>query len=160
MTKFMVVLAALLLATTAQATDDPCSHPVFVTHECLASTVTNGQDGEDGQDGKDGRDGIDGVDGINGLDGLDGKDGVIPREWIDRMYNSGRYSLALDSIVSQLPYEAKNRFTMGAAQADNMLAIGFSIAHVNEGDERASWSLGAGFSDKRWAFKAAFGFEF
>ena len=151
MTKFMVVLAALLLATTAQATDDPCSHPVFVTHECLSSTVTNGQDGEDGEDG------IDGVDGINGLDG---KDGVIPREWIDRMYNSERYSLALDSIVSQLPYEAKNRFTMGAAHADNMLAIGFSIAHVNEGAERASWSLGAGFSAKRWAFKAAFGFEF
>ena len=81
-----IALLILLLAGPALADDDdsdgnagPCSHPSFVTYDCLDSFDLAGQGGEDGQDGSDGIDGIDGlngVDGIDGLNGLDGTDGV------------------------------------------------------------------------------------
>ena len=100
---FIVAIVAGLLAGSAQAKQEPCSHPIFVEKGCERVAVVGpkgakgdrgpqgpkgerGETGAKGSDGLAGRDGIDGVggrDGIDGVDGRDGKDGAPGRDGID-----------------------------------------------------------------------------
>jgi len=132
----LLALAAFVLigwGGPAFATDDedPCSHPVFVTHECLDTYDGGAVDGEDGVDGLDGIDGVDGadgrdgVDGIDGLNGRDGRDGIVPRSWYEEM---NEFISASNAVTAYLPQDGDNRVTVGMGRANGRTGVGVGYA--------------------------------
>jgi hypothetical protein len=152
-------LVALFLATPVYASGDhnneqePCSHPVFVTHDCLAEYETH-----DGEDGRDGADGIDGVDGLDGRPGLDGLDGVVPQDWYHKLKAYEKYNLATSAAQVYLPQDADSRITMGAASFRGKLGIGLGYAYMTE--DKVALTVALGVAGSSTAAKVSVGFEF
>ncbi len=189
-----IALLILLLGTTglAIADDDdsdgnagPCSHPQFVTHDCLDSYGYIGQNGEDGQDGTDGTNGVngaDGADGLNGLNGLDGADGatgpVGPAGPVGppgshgkdftrylnqlRSFNRsyGEHMAETQAAQVYLPQDKRSRVTFGMSRVRGNTGLGVGYALKLDDEDSTAFTLSLGVSGGETAASASFGFEF
>jgi len=164
----VLIMAFAFAVGTANADgpdgDDPCSHPNFVTHECLDSVLAGQDDGEDGSNGEDGSDGNAGLDGTNGLDGVDGRDGVdgkdavIP-EGLFTEYN--KYIAAASAAQIYLPQDQSSRVTFGASHVAGETGYGLGYAYRCEDCERApALTVSIGQAGSETAYTASIGWEF
>lgn len=174
MKRYWLTLLALMISAPAIATDndddsdDPCRHPVFVTHECLASQ--GGQDGEDGEDGADGEQGPrgeqgpagpQGPQGEPGRDGIDGKDGVVPTDWYNELSRTRSYLAATEAIQIHLPDDATSRVTFGVSHVYNETGFGVGYGYRCHDCERdVALTIGIGTAGGETAGKASIGWEF
>jgi hypothetical protein len=179
----------LLVATAAVAGPDgsePCSHPNFVTHECLDSTLNGGGDGADGQDGQDGQDGTRGATGATGATGPQGEQGIqgergeqgiqgergekgdpgdVPEDWINevRSFNSqySKYLAATSALQIYLPQDNLSRVTFGASTVDGELGYGIGYAYrCALCDNAPALTIGLGGADDELIGTASIGWEF
>lgn len=188
----ILVLLSALLAGTAQATwnNGPCSHPVFVTHDCLQEQMPDdGQDGANGQDGAPGPQGEAGPMGPQGPQGEagpmgpqgpqgpigpqgkpgprgpQGEPGEVPTDWITevRTFNStyAKYLAASNAIQIHLPQDATSRLTLGTAYHDGYTGWGIGYGYRCHDCERdLALTFGIGKSGDEVSAKASIGWEF
>jgi hypothetical protein len=171
MNKILVVLAILVSgAALAEGPDKmPCSHPVFMTHDCApvdgkdgedgkdGKNGKNGLDGKDGKDGVDGKDGLDGRDGINGIDGINGRDGVVPTDWYNDLMSS---SVALSAATAYLPQDKDSRLTFGFANAGGYKGLGLGYAYVIDREDNFAFTLALGRASDVTVGNVTIGWEF
>lgn len=142
--------------------DEPCSHPNFVTHECLDSLDFDGTDGIDGVDGVDGADGMSGLRGPEGpvgatgamgpegprgergpegSAGTDGKDGTVPTSW----YNDIAGHMAATSAMQVfLPQDKNSRLTIGTSRIMGRTGVGVGYAYRTDDESKTAFTLALG----------------
>lgn len=128
--KILLVLWGMMLLAPmfANAEDEPCTHPNFVTYECLDSLIqpgTNGQDGEPGPQGEPGEQGPPGPMGPAGPAGRDGRDGTVSHHWYKEMIE---YTAASTAVNPYLPDNMDNRLTFGFSRVSSTTGFGFGYA--------------------------------
>lgn len=166
-TLWIVMLLALSGLTYADGPDgdEPCSHPNFVTHECLDSLDLDGTDGTDGIDGVDGVDGADGDVGLRGPEGpvgatgaigpegprgkrgpegsagTDGKDGTVPRAWYDDIRG---HMAATSAMQVFLPQDKNSRLTIGTSRVMGRTGVGVGYAYRANDEGKTAFTLALG----------------
>jgi hypothetical protein len=170
MVKVILAMLTLLgLVNSAMAggpdNDEPCSHPNFVTHECLDSLALDGADGIDGVDGVDGADGMSGLRGPVGPTGATGAigpegpagqpgprgpagprgvDGTVSSQW----YNDIRGHFAATAAAQvHLPQDKNSRLTIGTARVMGRTGIGVGYAYRASDEGRTAFTLALGRSN-------------
>lgn len=161
--KGMIAILWLALSSIVWAggpdNDEPCSHPNFVTHECLDSLDLDGEDGSDGTDGIDGVDGVDGsrgdvglrgetgpagadgVAGVRGRMGPSGPPGTVPNAW----YNDIAGHMAATSAMQvYLPQDKNSRLTLGTSRVMGRTGIGFGYAYRATDEGKTAFTLALG----------------
>jgi len=177
--KGMIAILWLALSSFAWADgpdgDEPCSHPNFVTHECLATLDLDGEDGSDGTDGIDGVDGVDGsrgdvglrgetgpagadgVAGVQGRMGPSGPPGTVPTEW----YNDIRGHFAATSAAQvHLPQNKNSRLTLGTARVMGRTGIGIGYAYRASDEGSTAFTLALGRSNSAKVVQLGISVEF
>ena len=147
---------------------EPCSHPVFVTHECLGTYVPEtGTDGTNGQDGLNGADGADGATGPMGPQGPAGPGGVSSNSQSSLTANLSRYSgqyydylAATEAAQVYLPQNQDSRVTFGVSTVNGTTGLGIGYARRFEGEDAPAFTLALGTAGGETTAKASFGFEF
>ena len=118
---FVLVLIGMMCMAQVYA-DEPCTHPNFVTYECLDSILTPGTDGEPGPQGEPGEQGPPGP---VGPMGPAGKDGVVSYHWYKEMIE---YTAASSAVNPYLPDNMDNRLTFGFSRVSSTTGFGFGYA--------------------------------
>ncbi len=164
----------------------PCSHPHFVTYDCLDSYgYDSGEDGTNGTNGVDGLDGIDGINGFNGIDGLNGLDGAdgatgpmgpagpvgpsgasgkdftqFLREARGLAKSYGQYMAATQAAQVYLPQDKRSRLTFGISRVRGNTGLGIGYALKLDDEDRTAFTLSLGVSGGETVGNASVGFEF
>lgn len=179
----LIILAGLARADGGPDGDEPCSHPNFVTHECL-DTIVDGLDGEDGEPGPEGPEGPPGPPGVPGPvgpvgpegpmgpagpagpqgergpvgpAGRDGVDGVVPMAW----YHELRSHMAAESAAQVfLPQNKNSRLTLGTSRVMGRTGIGLGYAYRSSEDGNTAFTLAVGRANGGHVVKLGIGVEF
>ena len=181
----IIFMGFMVFAVAANATEQDCSHPVFVELGCeqggppgppgpAGPPGADGRDGADGADGRDGADGaagaqgeqgIQGIQGEQGIQGIQGETGMVDETWINETrYQFDRYahySAAFSSIQIHLPQDKGSRLTAGVGRSHGEVGFGLGYAYKwDERDDNMAFTFGVGTSGGEEAYKASLGFEF
>ncbi len=171
-----ILLLVMTSAAWANGPDhgEPCSHPNFVTHECLATLDLDGEDGDDGTDGIDGVDGTgsrgdvgprgetgpagaDGLAGVDGRVGPSGPPGTVPTEW----YNEIRGHFAATAAAQvHLPQNKNSRLTLGTARVMGRTGIGIGYAYRASDEGSTAFTLALGRSNSAKVVQLGISVEF
>ena len=180
--KALWIVALLTLSGVAFADNDEdsdsdtgpegCSHPHFVTYDCLDTYDFDGEDGTDGIDGVDGVDGsrgdvglrgetgpagADGVAGADGRMGPSGPPGVVPTAW----YNDIRGHFAATAAAQvHLPQNKNSRLTLGTARVMGRTGIGIGYAYRASDEGSTAFTLALGRSNSAKVVQLGVSVEF
>lgn len=146
-----------------------CSHPHFVTYDCLDTYDFGGEDGSNGSDGIDGVDGEDGAAGDVGSRGPVGPTGEAgpvgpvgpPGGLSTAWYNDIRGHFAATAAAQvHLPQIKRSRLTIGTARVMGRTGIGVGYAYRASDEGRTSFTLALGRSNSAKVVQLGVSVEF
>lgn len=138
--------------------DTPCSHPNFVTHECLQEAIddlegvpgspgpegpvgADGPAGDVGPQGPIGPQGERGATGARGPEGPRGADGTVPVTW----YNDIKGHFAATSAMQvYLPQDKNSRLTLGTSRVMGRTGVGVGYAYRADDESKTAFTLALG----------------
>jgi hypothetical protein len=159
-TLWITLLLALsgLVYADGPDNDGPCSHPVFVTHECLQEQLDDlegvpggpgpvgpegpeGPAGDVGPQGPVGPQGAQGERGPRGPEGPRGADGTIPVSWFNDI--RGHFAASAAAQV-YLPQDKNSRLTIGTSRVMGRTGVGVGYAYKVDDESKTAFTLALG----------------